>query len=75
MADRLCPNCGHFALKFVPGKLPQEDKYVCADCGHAIPASELTGPALNENTMQRFPTGADAAPKSNLDTFLERKKQ
>ena len=75
MADRLCPKCGNFALKLVPGKLPGEDKYVCSCCGYAIPAPEMKGVSLNENTMNRFPTGADATPSSALGSFTERKKQ
>ena len=75
MSARLCPKCGAFALKFVPGAMPKDDAYVCQSCHARIPASELSGVPLDENTMQRFPNGSDATPSSPLGTFMERKKQ
>ncbi len=76
MADRLCPNCGHFALKFVPALNPKDDAFVCANCGHRIPASEINGVELTPDTIQRFPNpGLDQTPQDTLSTFVGKKRQ
>lgn len=74
MADRLCPKCGHFALRFTPGINGQHDTYVCSVCGEVVPIEEANV-SLDENSMQRFPSGKDAVPESNLSGFLKGKKQ
>ncbi len=74
MKGRLCPKCGHFSLEFKPGYLEKDDAYVCSVCGESIPAKEI-GPALDEDSIQRFPSAKDGEPQSQLNDFMKRKKQ
>ena len=74
MGGRLCPICGHYAVELKPGVNGSEDQYVCAFCGAKFKLEDLAV-SLNENSVQRFPTGADSEGQSNLQTFLEKKKQ
>ncbi len=74
MKPSLCPRCGAFALEFKPAELGKQDRYVCAKCGFEI-AAEDHEPILHEDNMNRFPSGKDATPESNLSQFMKGKKQ
>lgn len=76
MGKRLCPACGHFALNFQPGYPPEKDVYVCSFCRASFPAEEIEeSVSLNEDSIQRFPSAVDGAAESQLNSFLEKKKQ
>lgn len=74
MGGRLCPVCGHFAVDYKPGVNGNQDQYVCAFCGATFKLEDLAF-SVDEDSLQRFPTGADSEAESTLKKFLEKKKQ
>ncbi|MCR4561764.1 MAG: hypothetical protein K5694_00955 [Bacilli bacterium] len=74
MKKTICPKCARFAMDFHPNYKFGKDYYVCEGCGYEVEAADFN-PTLNESSVQRFPTGVDSEPTSNLDKFMKGKKQ